>query len=60
MGPTALKGLEEEKAKQQQEKIDQLRNLTDGEREELNREGLAEKQKILDRFKKMPPQGRRD
>lgn len=55
-----MKGLEEEKAKQQHEKIDQLRNLTDGEREELNRERQAEKQRILERFKKKPPQGRRD
>ncbi|MFG0756138.1 hypothetical protein ACF8O8_25550 [Pseudomonas sp. TYF_14] len=54
-----MKGLEEEKAKRQQDKIDQLRNLTDEERDELNREWRAEKQRILDRFKKMPPQGRR-
>ena len=53
----ALKGLEEEKAKQQQEKIDQLRNLTNEGQEQLNREGQAEKQRILDRFtKKKPPQ----
>ncbi|WP_178102863.1 hypothetical protein [Pseudomonas sp. URMO17WK12:I11] len=56
-----MKGLEEEKAKQQQEKIDQLRNLTDEEREQLNREGQDEKQGILDRFtNKKPPRGRLD
>lgn len=56
-----MKDLEEEKARRQQEKIDQLRNLTNEEREQLNREGQAEKQRILDRFtKKKPPRGRLD
>lgn len=57
----AIKGLEDEKARQQQQKIDQLRNLTNEEREQLNREGQAEKQMILDRFpNKKPPRGRLD
>lgn len=55
-----MKDLEEERARRQQEKIDQLRSLTDGERDEVAQDGVDERQRILERFtEKKPPQRRR-
>lgn len=54
-----MKELEQEKKRAQQEKIDRLRDLSEDEREWLNREGGKEVERILARFaKKKPPRGR--
>lgn len=55
-----MKELEQEKGRRQQEKIDGLRELSVDQVERLNREGEAEAERIMERFKKKPPQGRRD
>lgn len=54
-----MKELEQEKRRRQQEKIDGLRGLSDEEIERLNKAGEAEAERIKERFKKKPPQGRR-
>lgn len=54
-----MKELEAEKRRRQQEKIDSLRGLSDEEIDRLNSEGGAEAERILERFKKKPPRGRR-
>ena len=53
-----MKALEEEKGRAQEEKLDKLKELTAEEVERINKE--AEKARILERFNKKPPQGRRD
>jgi len=55
-----MKALEEEKERAQQEKLDKLKELTAEEVERINKEGEAEKTRILERFNKKPPRGRRD
>ncbi|NMY14297.1 hypothetical protein HBN74_01820 [Pseudomonas sp. WS 5019] len=55
-----MKELEEEKERAQQEKLDNLKRLTTEEVERINKEGEAEKERILERFNKKPPRGRRD
>lgn len=55
-----MKALEEEKGRAQEEKLDKLKELTAEEVERINKEGEAEKARILERFNKKPPQGRRD
>jgi len=52
-----MKALEEEKERAQQEKLDKLKELTAEELERINKEGEAEKTRILERFNKKPPQG---
>jgi len=54
-----MKELEEEKRIRQQEKIDSLRGLSDEGVDRLNKAGEAEAERIKERFKKKPPQGRR-
>jgi len=54
-----MKELEQEKRRRQQEKIDGLREMSSDQVERLNREGEAEAERIMERFKKKPPQGRR-
>jgi hypothetical protein len=53
-----MKELEQEKRRRQQEKIDDLRELSVDQVERLNREGEVEAERIMERFKKKPPHGR--
>lgn len=55
-----MKELEAEKARAQQEKLEKLKGLTVEEVGRIDKEGEAEKEKILERFNKKPPCGRRD
>lgn len=52
-----MKELEQEKMRRQQEKIDGLREMSSDQVERLNREGEAEAERIMERFKQKPPQG---
>lgn len=55
-----MKELEAEKARAQQEKLNKLKRLTAEELEGIDKEGEAEKVRILERFNKKPPRGRQD
>lgn len=55
-----MKELEAEKARAQQEKLNKLKRLTAEELEGIDKEGEAEKVRILERFNKKPPRSRQE